>query len=47
VGTVGCFPGGYTTRNMKLTIHLHLLPWSRMVELYLHSPIRLHGVMLN
>jgi hypothetical protein len=26
---------------------LHLLPRSRMVELYLHSPICLHGTVLN
>jgi hypothetical protein len=33
--------------GMKLTTHLHLVPRSRMVELYLHSPICLHGVVLN
>jgi hypothetical protein len=33
--------------GVKLTIHLHLVVRARMVELYLHSPIRLHGVMLN
>jgi hypothetical protein len=32
---------------MKLTTHLHPLPRSRMVELYLHSSIRLHAVVLN
>jgi hypothetical protein len=26
---------------MKLTTHLHLVPRSIMVELYIHSPIRL------
>jgi hypothetical protein len=26
------------SRGMKLTAHLHLVPKSRMVELYLHSP---------
>jgi hypothetical protein len=26
-------------RSVKLTIHLHLLPRSRMLELYLHYPI--------
>jgi hypothetical protein len=30
--------------GMKLTTHLHLVPRSRMVDLYLHSPWRLHGV---
>jgi hypothetical protein len=34
-------------RSVKLTTHLHLVPRLRMVELYLHSLIRLHGVMLN
>jgi hypothetical protein len=32
---------------MKLTIYLHIVPRSRMVELYLHSHIGLHGVGLN
>jgi hypothetical protein len=27
--------------------HFHLLPRSRMVELYRHSPIRLHELVLN
>jgi hypothetical protein len=27
--------------------HFHLEPMSAMVELYFHSPIRLHGVVLN
>jgi hypothetical protein len=30
-----------------LFTHLHLVPRSRMMELYLHSPICLHGVVLN
>jgi hypothetical protein len=34
-------------RRAKLTTHLHLVPRSRMVELYLHFLIRLHGVVLN
>jgi hypothetical protein len=33
--------------SVKLAAHLHLVPKSRMVELYNHSPIRLHGVVLN
>jgi hypothetical protein len=32
--------------GVKLIIHLQLQR-SRMVELYLHSPIRLHGVVFN
>jgi hypothetical protein len=38
---------GWSDQGVKLLIHLHLVPRSRMVELYLHSPIRLHGVVLN
>jgi hypothetical protein len=30
---------------VKLTIQLHLLHTSRMVELYLHCPLRSHGVV--
>jgi hypothetical protein len=33
--------------GVKLTTHLHLAPRSKMVKLYLHSPIRLHGVVLD
>jgi hypothetical protein len=32
---------------MKLTTHLHLEERIRMVEQYLYSPTRLHGVLLN
>jgi hypothetical protein len=32
---------------VKLSTHLQLVPRSRMVELYLHSPIRFHGIVLN
>jgi hypothetical protein len=41
------FPPGGKRRGMKLTTHLHLVPRSRIAELYLHCPIRLHGLMLN
>jgi hypothetical protein len=40
-------PRGLSGRGMTLTTELHLVPRSRMVELYLHSPIRLHGVVLT
>jgi hypothetical protein len=40
-------PQGYSGRSVKLTTHLHLVPRSRMVELYLHSYVRLHGIVLN
>jgi hypothetical protein len=37
-GYRGRFPEGYRGRGVKLTTHLHLVPRSRMLELYLHSP---------
>jgi hypothetical protein len=33
--------------RVKLTTHLHVVPRLRMMELYLHSPTRLHDVKLN
>jgi hypothetical protein len=39
-------PGG-KRQGVKLTTHLHLVPRSRMVELYLHSPVCLYGIVLN
>jgi hypothetical protein len=44
MATGGSFPW---EGSVKLTTHLHLLPRSRKVELYLHSPIRLHGIVLK
>jgi hypothetical protein len=41
------FCPGKTGRGAELTTHLHLVPRSRMLELHLHSPIPLHGVLLN
>jgi hypothetical protein len=38
---------GFLSPGVKLTTHLHLLPRSRIVELYLHSAIRFDGVVLN
>jgi hypothetical protein len=38
--------GALSTRVKAIT-HLHLMPRLRMVELYLHSLIRLHGVVPN
>jgi hypothetical protein len=32
---------------LKLTAHLHLVPRSRTVELYLHFHIHLHSIVLN
>jgi hypothetical protein len=45
--TLGSLPGCKKSWGVKLTTHLHPLPRSRMVELYLHSPISLHGMMFN
>jgi hypothetical protein len=42
----GCFPMGRAGRGMELTSD-HLVPESRMVELYLHSHTCLHCVVLN
>jgi hypothetical protein len=36
---------GLSGRDVKLTIHFHLVPKSRMVELYIHSPICVHGIL--
>jgi hypothetical protein len=33
-------------RGVKLTSDIFLVPRSRMVELYLHSPTHLHGMMI-
>jgi hypothetical protein len=33
--------------GVKLTVHFHLVPRSRTVQLYLHSLLRFHGVVLN
>jgi hypothetical protein len=37
---------GVKPQGMKLTTHLHPVPRSRMAELHLHSPIRLHCIEL-
>jgi hypothetical protein len=41
------YPQGKRSKGMKLTTYLHLVPRLRMGELYLHSPICLHGIALN
>jgi hypothetical protein len=38
---------GLFSRGVKVTIHLHLVPKSRMVELHLHFPTCLNGGGLN
>jgi hypothetical protein len=48
---VQCVPGTLSLEVKRLgreaDHQLHLVPRSRMLELYLDSPIRLHGVVLN
>jgi hypothetical protein len=46
-GYRGLSPRGLSGRDVKLTIHLHLIPRSKIVELYLHSPKYLYGIVLN
>jgi hypothetical protein len=41
------FPLGESGRGVKLTTHLYLVPKSRIMGLNLHSPISLHGLVLN
>jgi hypothetical protein len=43
MGTRGSFPKG-KVMGLKLTSHLNPVSRSRMVELYLHSPMCLHGI---
>jgi hypothetical protein len=47
MGTGDSSPVCRAAGGVKLTTHLHLVPRSRMMELYLHFPIRLDGVVLN
>jgi hypothetical protein len=47
MGTMGSFTKGKAARASQLTIHLRIVQRSRMVELFLHFPIRLNGVVLN
>jgi hypothetical protein len=47
MGTGEEFPEGKAAPGVKLTTNLHLQPRSTMVELYLHCPIYLHGIVLN
>jgi hypothetical protein len=43
----GAYSPGLKSRSVKLTTHSHIVQRLRMVELYLHSPICIHGVVLN
>jgi hypothetical protein len=46
-GYPALLPRGLGGRAVKLPTHRHLVLNSRMVELYLHSLICLHGIVLN
>jgi hypothetical protein len=46
-GYRGLFILGKGGRDAKLTTHFHLVTSSRMVKLYLHFPICLHGVTIK
>jgi hypothetical protein len=41
------FPVGQSGQGLNLTTPFHPVPRSRMTELYLHSPIGFHGIVLN
>jgi hypothetical protein len=41
------FTRGNSDRGVKLTTNLHLLSRSRVVQMYFHSPLQLHGMVLN
>jgi hypothetical protein len=43
----GLISQGWHSKAMKLTTHLHLVLRLRILELYLHSPICLHGMVLD
>jgi hypothetical protein len=45
-GYRGLFLRGWRGWGVKLTIHRHLVPSWRMVELYLHSSVYVHSVVL-
>jgi hypothetical protein len=47
MGTEGSFSKGKVARAMKLTVSLHIVPRSKIVELYLHSFICLNSMLLN
>jgi hypothetical protein len=38
---------GKRGRGAKLTIHLYLVSWLRLLDIYLHSTMRLEGVVLK
>jgi hypothetical protein len=44
--SIQCWGGRQNSQGRDLTTH-PLMPSSRMMELYFHSPICLHGIVLN
>jgi hypothetical protein len=46
-GYLGLFLRGWSSRSVKLTTHLPLVPGEECVELYLHFPIRIHDMLLS
>jgi hypothetical protein len=46
-GYHGLFPQDQSGQGLKLATHFHLVVWSSMMELYLHSSIHLHDVVPN
>jgi hypothetical protein len=38
---------GVKRPGRELTIHFHLVPRLRMIELYLHSPVHLYDVVIK
>jgi hypothetical protein len=47
MGTWGYFTEGKAPEGVKLTAYLNLVPRLRTAELYIYSPIGLHGVLLS
>jgi hypothetical protein len=47
MGIRGSFRGLQNGWGVKLITNLHLAPMSKMVELYLHCPTRLHCVVVS
>jgi hypothetical protein len=47
IGYQGLFPPEYINRGVKVIAHLLLIQKLKIVEPYLHSPIRPPGVVLD
>jgi hypothetical protein len=44
---LGAVSPWYSDRGVKMTTHIHLKSRLSVAELYLHSPIRFHGLVPN